>query len=222
MLTQLTLRLCSGCRYSLPLDAFSKNAKGKDGLRSLCKTCDNERSRARYAADPTKAFLRHTAWARANRGKLAAAQAERRKRDPDKARAHDARYRLANPDKVRAKAAAYHAANLSKERERGRAYKAAHPEKGRTAAHVRRARLRGVESENVSLERLFERDKGICGICGKRVFWNARDAYMRPSLDHIIPVSREGPNTYANAQLAHRRCNAVRGNRGPAQLRLAV
>lgn len=59
-----------------------------------------------------------------------------------------------------------------------------------------------------------ERDRGRCGVCGLPV--RAADA----SVDHILPVSKGGAHSYANTRLAHLRCNKVRGNRGPAQLRM--
>jgi 5-methylcytosine-specific restriction endonuclease McrA len=36
---------------------------------------------------------------------------------------------------------------------------------------------------------------------------------MRASVDHIVPLSLGGPHTLDNAQLAHLRCNAIKGNR---------
>lgn len=32
-------KMCSMCNQEFTLDKFHKNAKGKDGLRSYCKTC---------------------------------------------------------------------------------------------------------------------------------------------------------------------------------------
>ncbi len=74
--------------------------------------------------------------------------------------------------------------------------------------HRRRARIKGVKSETVSSLKVFERDSWKCGICGKRV--NKRLKYpdpLSPSLDHIIPLSKNGTHTYDNVQLAHLRCN---------------
>lgn len=120
-------------------------------------------------------------------------------------RARDARYRAAHREEI----AAYQST-----------YRAAHPEKALARVHVRLARLRGVSFESVDVVVLFERDGGICGVCGKRVYKNARDKMMRPGHDHILPISKGGANTYANSRLVHRRCNVVRGNRGAAQLRM--
>lgn len=46
-----------------------------------------------------------------------------------------------------------------------------------------------------------------CAICGEPV------ADADKTIDHIIPVSRGGDNTIANLQIAHLRCNQLKGNR---------
>jgi len=41
-----------------------------------------------------------------------------------------------------------------------------------------------------------------------------------PTVDHVVPVSEGGDDTRANVQLAHFRCNSVKGPRGSQQLAL--
>jgi len=93
--------------------------------------------------------------------------------------------------------------NPEKYREQARAYKLA-----------RKARERGARTETVLLSVLIERDRARCQICGKV---RGKDRW---SIDHIVPLSKGGANTYANTQLAHIRCNRKRWNVGPAQLRM--
>lgn len=128
-------------------------------------------------------------------------------------------YYAARREECKAASRAYYATHREQLRARSAAWAKANPDKVLARKHVRRARLRGVESERVLISVLFERDKGICGICKKRVYKNARDLFMRPSHDHILPVFNGGANTYANSRLTHLRCNIARGSRGTAQLR---
>jgi len=68
-------------------------------------------------------------------------------------------------------------------------------------------------------KKLFERDKGICHLCGGLCDWNdgkwkngvfyAGGNY--PSRDHLIPVSKDGSDTWDNVKLAHKSCNERRG-----------
>ena len=131
-------------------------------------------------------------------------------------RAYTAAYNEAHREDRRS----YYLANRERIRTRTAAYQSQHPEFGQAHKHARRARVRGVPAETVHVLALFKRDRGVCGICGLKVTWRPRDRMMRPSHDHIIPVSKGGENTYANARLAHLRCNISRGNRGSAQLRM--
>jgi predicted nucleic acid-binding Zn ribbon protein len=78
----------------------------------------------------------------------------------------------------------------------------------------RRARQAGLAYEHIDLATLAERDGWRCHICKRQV---TRDTW---SLDHLVPVADGGAHVYANAALAHRACNAARGHRGAAQLRL--
>lgn len=77
------------------------------------------------------------------------------------------------------------------------------------AAHARRA---GTGSPLLLLSYLIKRDRGRCGICRKRVA--ALRGPMRPSIDHIVPLSKGGGHELANVQLAHYQCNLRKGNRG--------
>lgn len=38
-------------------------------------------------------------------------------------------------------------------------------------------------------------------------------ANQRATFDHIIPSSKGGPDTQDNLQLAHARCNKIKGNK---------
>lgn len=63
----------------------------------------------------------------------------------------------------------------------------------------------------ISIEELYERDRGMCGICGNRV---TRRQLLRglANRDHIVPASLGGTNNRGNLRLAHVWCNIRRGN----------
>ncbi len=78
----------------------------------------------------------------------------------------------------------------------------------------RRARQRNAKTEIVDPLVVAKRDKYKCHICRKRVNMDldVQDSYS-PTMDHLIPISLGGDNTYANIRLAHRICNSRKGNR---------
>ena len=70
------------------------------------------------------------------------------------------------------------------------------------------------ESKLISARTLYERDGGVCWICGGMCDINADpNSDLYPSVDHIIPQSLGGKDTLDNVRLAHRFCNSIRSNR---------
>lgn len=66
--------------------------------------------------------------------------------------------------------------------------------------------------QDITLARLYKRDHGQCYICGKHLVLN--NEYNRPdapTIEHIIPISRGGTNTWDNVKLACRNCNVSKG-----------
>ena len=70
------------------------------------------------------------------------------------------------------------------------------------------------ESKTINVKRLYERDNGICWICGGRCDIGAdSNANEYPSIDHVVPVSMGGKDEWSNIKLAHRICNSRRGTK---------
>lgn len=92
-----------------------------------------------------------------------------------------------------------------------------------TAAQNRRADKLGspqITTQAQLTAYLIRRDHSRCGICRKPV--RAVRGPMRPSIDHIVPLSAGGRHELANLQLAHYRCNLSKGNRGHGEQLLLV
>lgn len=91
-----------------------------------------------------------------------------------------------------------------------------YPETMRVHDLRRRALKVGAECEYVQPAEVYVRDGWICGLCYAPV--DPLTTYPDPqsaSLDHVVPLSKGGPHTYANTQLAHLSCNVAKGNRVP-------
>ena len=56
---------------------------------------------------------------------------------------------------------------------------------------------------------LINKNGATCALCGKPI-----ETMKDCTIDHIIPISKGGLTTIENCQLAHKKCNARKGNRG--------
>lgn len=79
-------------------------------------------------------------------------------------------------------------------------------------------RLKTVGDKDITLEKLFERDKGVCHICQRQCSFedytirNGRfvAGKLYPSVDHVIPRSKDGVHSWDNIKLAHIYCNSIK------------
>lgn len=101
------------------------------------------------------------------------------------------------------------AARAQAARDAGKDWKRANPEAWRRMKSnheaKRRAAKQTTEVEPIDRMAVYERDQGRCGICGDPVDVRAFH------LDHVIPLCKGGPHTYANVQVAHPLCNIRKG-----------
>jgi 5-methylcytosine-specific restriction endonuclease McrA len=210
-------KTCSTCGIEQARTAFTAAKANKDGLQGKCKACRNRTGAAWYAANLDK-------------GRQSARAAEKRQRqNPAKREAKYAKtlaWKAANPARVQAHRdtdAAKAKTNPTRKASHAKAntkWFAKHPTYRRTASHKRRALIKGAEvlDADIDIERLYARDRGVCALCGKRV----NKALKWPDLgcatiDHIIPLTKGGPHSWANVALAHHRCNSLKNNRSAIQ-----
>lgn len=59
----------------------------------------------------------------------------------------------------------------------------------------------------------FEFFEGHCPYCDKRITTD-----QRFSIDHIVPLSKQGANTISNIVICHLSCNVRKGNRSVAEI----
>lgn len=67
-----------------------------------------------------------------------------------------------------------------------------------------------------SRRNIFERDKNTCQYCAKKL------AKTELTIDHVIPRSKGGRDTWANLVLACVRCNVKKGDRSPRQANMPL
>ena len=120
-------------------------------------------------------------------------------------------WHAAHRDEANARRKAEYEANKEREREYRRLYRLRHLQEEHAHSARRRAQKAGVPSERIERQRVYNRDKGICGICRRRV------SVKQFSIDHIIPLARGGHHRYTNVQIAHPICNSRKQDVGIGQ-----
>jgi 5-methylcytosine-specific restriction endonuclease McrA len=84
--------------------------------------------------------------------------------------------------------------------------------------------VRAADSYRASLERAagLSGSLGTCAICGEQVFRCFKYPHgFSPSIDHIRPRAKGGPDSLGNFQLTHLRCNQQKGVKTMRQVRAA-
>jgi 5-methylcytosine-specific restriction endonuclease McrA len=168
-----------------------------------------------------------------NRDKLMLRQKEHYRRNKERFRVRQNAYDKAHADHFRelkqteaykAKKAEWDRADYERHKEQRKAatkeYASSHPDKYRKyrmdwkrrnpGSHLKyKAIKRGAFVEYVNVAEVYERDLGLCGICGLPV------GSGEFQLDHRIPLSRGGEHSYANCQSSHALCNIKKFDRMP-------
>jgi 5-methylcytosine-specific restriction endonuclease McrA len=89
----------------------------------------------------------------------------------------------------------------------------------RQAGYRRRMRKEAVEQVPYTRKEILERDDYCCHICGGKVNLAAPNQAGQPGwedyphLDHVIPLSKGGPDTPNNVRTSHARCNIVKSDK---------
>lgn len=85
-----------------------------------------------------------------------------------------------------------------------------------------RLKTNGRIDKDITLERLYDKEKGQCHICGLLCNYDdykiTEEGYFivgkfYPSIDHVTPLSKGGTHTWDNIKLAHISCNSWKGNK---------
>lgn len=149
------------------------------------------------------------------------ARAEKRKREKEAEADYKKWFRLSNlkAEQIELQTCEGCGAMFVAER-RGAKYCSIQCQRRITNALTKDKRLRRIAGalvdKDIDLQKLYERDEGVCAICGMVCDWDdyevrddtfiAGNSY--PSIDHIVPLSRGGKHSWDNVQLACRICNS--------------
>lgn len=141
-----------------------------------------------------------------------------------------AAYRLRNKEKIVARQAAWYLKNQEIRAahrlhnqatiaEYNRAYRVANPEAHRRAERRRNARKRNNGVAKYTEQQVLDLHGTDCHICKLPIDFNAPRLPGKHGwelgfhIDHLIPISKGGPDTLQNVKPAHGRCNISKGSK---------
>jgi 5-methylcytosine-specific restriction endonuclease McrA len=179
-------KTCNKCGQTKPVSDFYKYTKsGKP--RSMCKLCCNVSTNANRSKTPEKYRTQNLAYYYKNKEAL---NADRRAKWPELYRSRieyhrqkDAKYRKENPEIINGQ------------------------------ARRRRARKRANGWELYTEAQVLELHGAMCHICGDSIDLSLSRKIgtegweMSLHIDHVIPISKGGPDTLANVKPSHGKCN---------------
>lgn len=211
------MKYCNGCLTDKPLSEFGIRSTKSGDFKPLsrCKICRLEYNKQYQKSDKAKEYSR--IWARENREKTREYEKRYWEKNPEKLKEklarNDKKYRERNPDKVRERAKNWEDRNPDKVKARQKRYRDSHPNKSRDDAIRRRALELGVESVKYTEEDIFAKWGTNCHICGEPIDLDAPRQVgvngweMGLHLDHVLAISKGGPDTPANVKPSHGICN---------------
>ena len=141
-------------------------------------------------------------------------------KDKERERERKKKYWIANREKLTKYQKAYNKTNPEVLRRRVRKYWKKHPEKAQAYNRQRRAMKNGVEHTPYTKEEVLKKYGTNCHICNEPIDLKAPRALRFKGwenglhLDHVIPISKGGPDTIDNIRPAHGLCNMKKGAKG--------
>lgn len=177
---------CCECKLDLPEINFARNRCTKSGYNSICKGCKRTRDQKHYTKNRDK-IIEHNKKYNQDNKEWFYAYCREFNRSPEATAKRRLWFRQ-HPDYIKE-------------------WVKKNPDKVLNVRHMRRAAKNGGPRDFIPLNDLFLRDRGTCQICGQECL--RKDA----SMDHVKPLSKGGFHTWDNVQLAHLKCNKIKGNR---------
>lgn len=183
---------CTCCDTVKSLEEFRNQPRGKFGKRSQCRKCEYSKHQDRYSG---------------NR------QARR---------SIEKKYRLNNPEVFSRKNKKYYEKNKVKLNAKNKVWKQENPERNselnRRKERVRRARKFENGQEHYAETAMLELYGTVCHLCESAIDMAAPRKVGTPGwelglhVDHVIPLSKGGPDTLENVRPAHGKCNLQKQN----------
>ena len=188
---ELQNKVCAHCKVKKPLSGYHVSRATKDGLVYICKECAIEEAGKWAAENVERANETKRRWAAEN---------------PEKAREASRKYYRNNIESRLEYFRELYKNNREVMLARGKLWRQANPDIVRAQGERRRAREANVFSgPKPTIEELLAMQNGKCAYC-------RTTSPEQWHMDHVIPISKGGPDTADNVVAACASCNTSKQN----------
>ena len=227
-------KTCTKCKQTFPKtnEFFSWESKPKGKLNARCKSCLAELRKAH--ADYMREYSKQ--WRMLNDAEIKKKKKAYRQKNKDvikeRSRIYAEKYRAEikkrraieyqnNKEKYREKGRKYNKNNAERNRQRAKEWAKNNPELHREAklraGRKRRAIIKGSPASPYTEKNVISTYGVNCHICGLEIDFSVPRQVGKTGwekglhIDHLIPISKGGPDTLENVRPAHGRCNIDKG-----------
>lgn len=208
------MKYCNKCTSHKPLDQFTKDKQKKDGLMSVCRSCNYAKTRAYVESNPEKA----KAYFAERNQKIRESKPPREKLSP---------WRERNPEKYKELMFNHYSKNREILREQQREYYLANKDKFTSYSRKRRE-LGGEDYKSKRAMCTARRrariqaaipiwfDAAKCDAIYQDAAKMTAETGVRHEVDHIVPVRSKlvcGLHWHGNMRIMTKEENAAKGNR---------
>jgi 5-methylcytosine-specific restriction endonuclease McrA len=186
-------KVCTSCKKETPLDLMGKNKSSKDGYNIYCKSCVKIRSQKTRDLYPEQNRIWQFAYAQKNRKSKSEKDLKRYYSKKEEILIKNAEYRKTNHERRLEIERSSRAKNINKIRYSKILSQA-----------KRKKRLSECKVYDISDKDLNRLYKDKCYNCGST---------ENQSIDHRIPISRNGEHGIGNLMTLCRSCNASKKNK---------
>lgn len=200
----MAIKQCRRCGLELPISEFHKDKSRKDGHHVYCKPCV-KKYHSENSADLTR---KASEWNALHPENIKAIMARYYSNHRTEINRRVREYRKNTPLHLRKTTTnradykhAYYEAHKENSLRRRQEWRVNHRDRDTETTLKRKAKKYNTQTEFIRKYVVYERDHGICYLCGNPVDPNCWH------LEHKIPLSKGGTHTYDNVAVSHPICN---------------
>lgn len=200
-------KICTRCKQEKNTILFSKNKKSKDGLSWFCKTCLYETAKQWKKNNPDKIQQQKQRYYQRHKEGIDKHNKQLRLKNKERYNHNRKIVYGKNKEKYQQRSRIYYSKNRDKIKKYVKEWCQVNPDKVNASHHARRIKIQQAYGNytDSDVQQLLYAQKNKCLSCGKK--FTKKNPY---TIDHIVPISKNGRNDILNLQLLCKVCNCTK------------